>query len=133
VRWSELATRQLLRKLHTPAAIDGDPMAAAITAATRIASPREAVQHVVERALQPYPEVYRTVVRRMDVEGADTSALIEELGCSARSVYRYRAHAMKAIRREIEELTRPSHAPQRDGHGFHDVMASVRAEFLGAR
>ena len=114
MRWSELATRQLLRKMHTPAAIDDDPIALALSGATGVRSPREAVRSAVESALRPYPSIYATIVRRMDVEGEDVGTLVGELGCSARSIYRYRARAMTAIRYEIEAITRTSRARERD-------------------
>jgi DNA-directed RNA polymerase specialized sigma24 family protein len=110
VRWSELATRQLLRKMHTPAAIDDDPIALALVRATNARSPRDAVRAAVDAALRPYPQIYATIVRRMDVEGEDVGTVVAELGCSARSVYRYRARAMTAIRYEIEALTREPRA-----------------------
>ena len=124
MRWSELATRQLLRKMHTPAAIDDDPIALALAGASGVHSPREAVRSAVDSALRPYPPIYATIVRRMDADGEDVGSLVAELGCSARSIYRYRARAMTAIRYEIEAITRSSRARERDReHGSHESAA----------
>ena len=131
MRWSELATRQLLRKLHTPAAIDDDPIALALAQASGARSPREAVRAAVDSALRPYPAIYATIVRRMDVEGEDVGTLVAELGCSARSVYRYRARAMTAIRYEVEAITRAARASHTSAH-HRDDERTHEARFSAA-
>ena len=67
MNWSELKTRQLLRKLHAPGAIDEDPTALLLVAALSARSPRTAVELIVQRALLPYAAIYWTIVRRVDV------------------------------------------------------------------
>jgi DNA-directed RNA polymerase specialized sigma24 family protein len=113
--WSEVATRKLLRKLHIPAALDEDPIAQQIAATSNTTSPRAAVYALVKRTLQPYPDVYRTVIQRMDVDGASTATIAAELRCSPRSVFRYRACAMAAIRRAIDETLREIARAERSG------------------
>jgi tetratricopeptide (TPR) repeat protein len=102
VPWGELSTRQLLRQFRTPAASDDEPIARALAGATGIADPLKALQLVVEQSLRPFPSHFWTIVRRIDFEGATAEAVAAEIDCSVRSVYRYRAAAVKAIRREIE-------------------------------
>ncbi len=100
--WSELQTRRLLRKLHTPGQVDDDPTAVLLATTLNAASPREATEYIAKRALHPYPGLYWMLIRRMEIEGAKLGDVIDELDYSHRTIYRYRAHAIKAIAREIE-------------------------------
>lgn len=114
VNWSDLKTRQLLRKLRTPGAIDDDRTAQLLTSATRAQSPRAAVELIVQRALRPYPSIYATVVRRIDLDDEPLVDVIADMGFSQRSIYRYRAAAMRAITHEIgTALSAPSPATRR--------------------
>ena len=101
VNWSDLKTRQILRKLRIPGAIDDDRTAQLLMSATRAQSPRAAVELIVQRALRPYPAIYATVVARIDLDGDPLVDVTSDLGFSQRSVYRYRATAMRAITHEI--------------------------------
>ena len=114
VNWSDLKTRQLLRKLRTPGAIDDDSTAQLLTSATRAQSPRAAIELIVRRALRPYPTIYATVVRRIDLDYEPLVEVISDMGFSQRSIYRYRAAAMRAITHEIGTvLSAPSPAARR--------------------
>lgn len=129
MEWGFRRVRQLLRKLRTPGAIQDDELALALCRLTGMASVRDAVLLLAERALKAYPPVYWTIVRRVDVDGESSQTVADEIHLSERSFYRYRSAAIAAIAAEIDAVTR-SASPRRSVEDL-DVLALVaRGRYL---
>jgi tetratricopeptide (TPR) repeat protein len=102
VEWGHRRIRQLLRKLAAPGDVGADELAQSLKRVSGAASAREAVLSVAARALAGYPEVYATIVRRVDVEGESAKSVAHQLHLSERTFFRYRGAAITAIANEIE-------------------------------
>lgn len=104
MEWGHRRVRQLLRKLASPGDLGSDQLAQSLRRVTGAASARDAVSAIVERALLPYPEVYATIVRRVDFGGESSKEIAQELHLSERTFFRYRGAAISAIAAEIEAV-----------------------------
>src|SRR5665213_1440636 len=128
MEWGNRPVRQLLRKLRTPGAIQEDELARTLRRLTGAPSVRDAVLMLTNRALNGYPPVYATIVRRVDVDGESSQAVAAEIHLSQRSFFRYRAAAVAAVAAEIDTVTRG--APRRPREDL-DVLALVaRGRYL---
>ncbi|SRR5665213_208953 len=128
MEWGNRPVRQLLRKLRTPGAIQEDELARTLRRLTGAPSVRDAVLMLTNRALNGYPPVYATIVRRVDVDGESSQAVAAEIHLSQRSFFRYRAAAVAAVAAEIDTVTRG--APRRPSEDL-DVLALVaRGRYL---
>jgi tetratricopeptide (TPR) repeat protein len=128
VEWGHRRIRQLLRKLAAPGDVGADELAQSLRRVSGAASAREAVLSVAERALAGYPEVYATIVRRVDVEGESAKAVAHQLHLSERTFFRYRGAAITAIANEIETVAGTG-AP----HGVDDVDLDALALYARGR
>jgi hypothetical protein len=103
VEHSNLGVRRLLRKLRFPELLERDPYAAMLRhASTNGTSARDALVALLDEVLHRYPPVYRTIIERIDVDGAQAKAIAGELYLSYRTLHRYRTVAVAAIAEALE-------------------------------
>ena len=101
---SEHITRQLLRKIRRPGALEKDPLARAIRDSLNCTSVGEALELAIDRALHGKDTRLATIVRRCDVEGELTHAVAHEMHFSPRQFFRYRGEAIEAVAVELMRL-----------------------------
>ena len=100
-----LATRNLLRKLRIPGAIETDPIADALRCRLGAASAAEAVLRTAEMTLRPFAPSYWAIVSRADVAGENLNSVSVNLFLSMRTVCRQRRLAIDAIGQRIAKET----------------------------
>jgi tetratricopeptide (TPR) repeat protein len=94
--------RQLLRKLHSPGALDDDPLAAQLCDAMRTNDRHEALLAIVDAALRPYDPVFGKIIKAVDTEGKVVKGVADDLHLSYRTLHRHRSTAIAAISKAIE-------------------------------
>jgi tetratricopeptide (TPR) repeat protein len=102
VEHSHLGVRRLLRKLRFPDLLERDHYALAVRDAFGGSSAREALTELLEAVLHRYPPVYRTIIKRIDVDGEPARSVAGELYLSYRTLHRYRTTAIAAIAEALE-------------------------------
>lgn len=133
VEWGNRRLRALLRKLAPPGDVANDALAEALRRLTGAASAREALLAVADRALADFPDEYRAIVRRADLNGESAKSVARELHLSERTFYRYRAAAVAAIAAEIEAITGAALLQQPDEIDLDALALYARGRYLWKR
>jgi hypothetical protein len=102
VEHSNLGVRRLLRKLRFPELLERDPYAAMLRHASNGTTARDALIALLDEVLHRYPPVYRTIIERIDIDGAQAKSTAGELYLSYRTLHRYRTVAVAAIAEALE-------------------------------
>jgi tetratricopeptide (TPR) repeat protein len=102
VEHSHLGVRRLLRKLRYPDLLERDHYALAVRDAVGGVTAREALTGLLDEVLHRYPPVYRTIIKRIDVDGEPARTVAGELYLSYRTLHRYRTTAIAAIAEALE-------------------------------
>jgi len=102
VEHSHLGVRRLLRKLRFPDLLERDHYATAVRDAAGGGSAREALTELLDEVLHRYPPVFRTIIKRIDVDGEPARSVAGELYLSYRTLHRYRTTAIAAIADALE-------------------------------
>jgi hypothetical protein len=102
VEHSNLGVRRLLRKLRFPELLERDPYAAMLRQASNVTTARDALIALLDEVLHRYPPVYRTIIERIDIDGAQAKSTAGELYLSYRTLHRYRTVAVAAIAEALE-------------------------------
>ena len=98
-----------MRKIRRPGALAQDPLAITLRDALRCATPHEALELTVNRALHGEDPRLAEIVRRCDFDGELTHNVARDLALSPRQFFRYRAAALRAIASRLERVWAGDH------------------------
>ncbi|GEM_PF-2022041 len=109
MRWANQETRNLLRLMRRPHALERERLAVMLREATRAPDARYALQQIIESTFDKSIAADRlryAIIQRCDVGGETTRSAATALGLSVRQFFRVRADAIAALAEAIERRLR---------------------------
>ena len=128
--WSNQEIRKLLSLLGKPNALESFPLAVQLKGALGCASAREAVLAVIERAFEvrtPLNDALRDSVLRCDLEGNKSLGAAAALNVSPRTLFRWRAAAIKAIASAVDQTLQAADSPARFKYAIARMIAPLES------